>query len=187
MTSDLLPGLKRASALYWDTAQTTPRLLFGDVIDRAIKAEEAKMDDARAAKADWVGMKDALVRDGMMKPASPFKPGGQYKTRDGREAVVDAINTNDDAHPVLGRIKQTEGAWTQETWASSGAYCIGITTPNNCDLMPPTRKVKRMLYVWRSVDGIVRCAVRPDGDGYIMRNDDTMLINAQPVEWTEPA
>lgn len=133
MTSDLLPGLKRAREIFRNNRWLSENLA---ALDDAIKAEEAKM--AYQPTADELRAQTPGITDIMRGvPECVFKPGGQYKTRDGREARVYAT---DHAPPycVLGAIKGAEN-WSLQAWDALGPALCNIESKH--DLMPPTRKV----------------------------------------------
>ena len=67
-----------------------------------------------------------------------FKPGETYKTRDGREARVYAVD-GDSAYPIHGAILGVDG-WVIRTWTKGGTFdCRPGNTAS--DLMPPKREL----------------------------------------------
>jgi hypothetical protein len=67
---------------------------------------------------------------------STFKPGETYKTRDGREARVYAVDGGRNQNIIHGALLM-DGAWLSQTWSSDGRMIKGNLCPE--DLMPPKR------------------------------------------------
>ena len=67
-----------------------------------------------------------------------FKPGETYRTRDGREARVYAVDGGG-SHPIHGAIK-TDFGWESENWRENGSV-YSSEPRGQADLMPPKREL----------------------------------------------
>lgn len=74
--------------------------------------------------------------------------GRKYRTRDGREAVVLAVDESIDTYQVLGKVRECDpDRWMATTWAIDGKY-IPIVDSNECDLVEFVEPVKFKVRRW---------------------------------------
>jgi len=75
--------------------------------------------------------------------------GKQYKTRDGREVRIYAVDGGG-RFPVHGALKQVDGTWRQEEWTLTGSYNgekDGHSLPNALDLVEVKPRIQREVWV----------------------------------------
>lgn len=82
-----------------------------------------------------------------------FEPGKTYRTRDGREARVYAVDGGGN-WPVHGAIRGRDGVWSAEAWTKDG-WCSVWDEVSDCDLLPPTPpapvdEASRYAAAWRA-------------------------------------
>ena len=71
----------------------------------------------------------------------------KYKTRDGRDARIYAIDGNPE-YPVHGAILSDSG-WNGATWCTEGRWLSSFNSPNDLVVVKPTVKVDMWLNVYR--------------------------------------
>jgi hypothetical protein len=64
-----------------------------------------------------------------------WKPGKEYKTRDGRKARIYAVDCGGE-YPIHGAIEY-ENRWSAEGWAANGKVYSDDSNLDEIDLMPP--------------------------------------------------
>lgn len=78
-----------------------------------------------------------------------IKLGKQYKTRDGCELRIYAVDGGG-RFPVHGAVKLDDGTWRQEEWTLTGSYNgekDGHTLPNALDLIEVKPRIQREVWV----------------------------------------
>lgn len=112
-----------------------------------------------------------------------FEAGKVYRTRDGREARVYA--TDGGGHfPIHGAVKCVDG-WAQVQWRADGGALI--TEPGQADdLMLPTRKVTRFLWVYRHPEQPNQFLKLVESFQWRPGSEYEVQVAAHRVEWEEP-
>jgi hypothetical protein len=83
---------------------------------------------------------------------SPIELGKQYRTRDGREVRIYAVDGGNGFHPIHGAILQPNGGWEVVVWNRDG-------TPTHCHMSPEMNlievkpKITRTYWLVHCVDG----------------------------------
>jgi hypothetical protein len=75
--------------------------------------------------------------------------GKHYKTRDGREVRIYAVDGGG-RFPVHGAVKLDDGTWRQEEWTLTRSYNgekDGHTLPNALDLIEVKPRIQREVWV----------------------------------------
>jgi hypothetical protein len=76
--------------------------------------------------------------------------GKQYKTRDGREVRIYAVDGGG-RFPVHGAVKPDDGTWRQEEWTLTGSYngesSHGHTIAHHLDLIEVKPRIQREVWV----------------------------------------
>jgi len=100
--------------------------------------------------------------------------GKQYKTRNGREVRIYAVDGGG-RFPVHGATKQNDGTWRQEEWTLTGSYngesSHGHTIAHHLDLIEVKPRIQREVWVnvyrhYNPVEFYLACLKKEDADNY---------------------
>ena len=80
-------------------------------------------------------------------------PKKKYKTRDGREVRIYAVDGGEPDHCVHGAVKNHDGKWYSEDWAKDGVYNLLLDFPNCLDLIEVKEPRKYPKTIWVNFDG----------------------------------
>ena len=68
---------------------------------------------------------------------------GPVKLVDGNEAIIDAINEDQEDFRYSGRVKRVDGDWISSGWHANGRYMYA-ETDHGFNLAPPPKKTVRV-------------------------------------------
>lgn len=105
--------------------------------------------------------------------------GKKYKTRDGRDVRIYAVDANKE-FPIHGAIFDGDNGWQEEAWTADGSY-FGSKKASDCDLIEV--KPERWRAIYKLIDGLqiyLSPVVYPS-------RDLAMLSQAGAIDaWKEP-